>query len=1172
MAYTSAEIQGAVDKLVRSSIRRVFGALGNEETSLVFSDTRDAAASIYILFKNAPYYTTFLGTERLQDKIATQAELLQNLLDAVVNTDRRVSPITKLASLANASSALGALQGASAVRTDAFTDIEDVPAFQRFELNTQRWLDESGKNIKKNGQIVQTPQGARTEIPSLTSSIKTNQAEIVQLVTYLKDSIEDFSSLSLPSTLSSAIISNAQGVIDGWYETFEPLSAEERLAQTKEATLDVLAARAIVKKYASLTSPSAFARMSGVGAPYADSTHLATAASLDAELYGPYKILGAYVQDSDIANELDLTVDGAVNMNIQLQGSFPASLTTFIPEPYDIHNASTLSSGFITGSFAFGATVNVMGETIEITNVFPGTSINHVILTANGSAQAVLLAELNEIFSAIGMECSFVLGQFFRVQTVATGANAIVEATSGTFLATAGIPNLTQDAGTDEIANNRHFSIAITPNPPLPYGSLDFDFDIDSESAAQEIVDKINTENAALALPNRLPIVAETAFLNTRFNGQVNIAFVAANTANFSFLPFDTASSWTTLGVELLDKIEVLEGNNDGALYEVTNVTVTTLTATRLSGVATVTDPNPARVEVGPPNRFVRIRVGAVTDPGNTTNISDALDNNWALSFPELDDAVHECFLTLGIPLGGAAGTKVTSRRTTAEEIANSVNISTQAAVNRVARITAEATFVPTLYTGKGRSDPNTSLTYVLYKFRETATNVTVGPASVFTVSGAATAGVEVGDIIVLRETTTPLDVNAQGTITAVSDTEIEATMTTPIVAVTNVLIEVGPDLNLPNDCTLKIGEGGVNAGTHSVTQEGSTPVKAIPFEIALSRPVPVTSEPGFLPVISESDELGQYKTTFSSTVQTTATQVSASDASATTAFIQFFSSPSPVDAFGSTKYFKLPKNPNTIERGDTLELYETNYNTVSQSFEVVGLELSALLITLSPQIASNFGDISFDTVIPPPFARLRHQQDNTFTAFYDGCVSWLTNSENESAFFRNLDALINPLLVNQNPTAVEVNSTKIQIQQLLGIITEAGATAAGLPTSGSLEAIAKAYQVDPVSQVDELVGSFMERGADRAADVLLQGRFSTFFGLSQGGTSYAGDVLEKIRAVAASDLPISKLNRLEHAEDGIIVEGEDPDFEFDQSDIEGGGEEVDIPADFEKLWPSQSY
>jgi len=535
-----------------------------------------------------------------------------------------------------------------------------------------------------------------------------------------------------------------------------------------------------------------------------------------------------------------------------------------------------------------------------------------------------------------------------------------------------------------------------------------------------------------------------------------------------------------------------------------------------------------------------------------------------------LDDAVHECFLTLGIPLGGAAGTKVTSRRTTAEEIANSVNISTQAAVNRVARITAEATFIPTLYTGKGRSDPNTSLTYVLYKFRETATNVTVGPASVFTVSGAATAGVEVGDIIVLRETTTPLDVNAQGTITAVSDTEIEATMTTPIVAVTNVLIEVGPDLTLPNDCTLKIGEGGVNAGTHSVTQEGSTPVKAIPFELALSRPVPVTSEPGFLPVISESDELGQYKTTFSSTVQTTATQVSASAASATTAFTQFFSSPSPVDAFGSTKYFKIPQNPRTIERGDSLELYEDNYNVISQSFELVGLELSALLITLSPQIASNFGDISFDTVIPPPFARIRHQQDNTFTAFYDGCVSWLANSENDAAFFRNLDALINPLLVNQNPTAVEVNSTKIQIQQLLGIITEAGATAAGLPTSGSLEAIAKAYQVDPVSQVDELLESFLEKGAARAADILLQGRFSTFFGLTQAGTSYAGDVLEKIRAVSANDLPVSKLGRLQ-GEQGVIAEYEDPDFEFDQSDIEGL-DAVDIPADFEKLFPGQSY
>ena len=43
------------------------------------------------------------------------------------------------------------------------------------------------------------------------------------------------------------------------------------------------------------------------------------------------------------------------------------------------------------------------------------------------------------------------------------------------------------------------------------------------------------------------------------------------------------------------------------------------------------------------------------------------------------------------------------------------------------------------------------------------------------------------------------------------------------------------------------------------------------------------------------------------------------------------------------------------------------------------------------------------------------------------------------------------------------------------------------------------------VPQVDTLISSFVEKGSDKAVDVLLTGQFSVFFGLTEAGASYAG-------------------------------------------------------------------
>jgi hypothetical protein len=86
---------------------------------------------------------------------------------------------------------------------------------------------------------------------------------------------------------------------------------------------------------------------------------------------------------------------------------------------------------------------------------------------------------------------------------------------------------------------------------------------------------------------------------------------------------------------------------------------------------------------------------------------------------------------------------------------------------------------------------------------------------------------------------------------------------------------------------------------------------------------------------------------------------------------------------------------------------------------------------------------------------------------------------------------------------------------------------------------------------VDTLIQGFLEKGADRAVDILLSANFSGFFGLSADSSSYAGNMLQTLRSMAREDLPINKFNRKESVQGKLLSSAASDDFEFSSSDIE---------------------
>ncbi len=324
--YTSEEVQAAVEKIVTSSIRRPYGTLGNRDAQTTFNDLQDAAAGVFILKVNSPFYVVFLGAQRLLGLIAAEAEIALNLIEAVENTNRYVTEIDNLAPLNNARAALDALSNAAGARSALFQSIESVPAYQRYNQNIQRFLSESSKNSRSRGAIVPTPQESRASLAGLVRALSGQHAVITERAGLLTAAIDDYDSLHLPSVVASSVLSKARAVLAERIEELTALSPKDRLSRIRAVTLDLLAGRAAVAGLGSLRATTTFALIEGEGGPYADAEHPATPAALATDP-GPYPIWAA-------KNTLDFTLDGSFTCSVPVPGSYLARFDSSLPEPF----------------------------------------------------------------------------------------------------------------------------------------------------------------------------------------------------------------------------------------------------------------------------------------------------------------------------------------------------------------------------------------------------------------------------------------------------------------------------------------------------------------------------------------------------------------------------------------------------------------------------------------------------------------------------------------------------------------------------------------------------------------------------------------------------------------------------------------------------------------------
>lgn len=997
--YTDAEVSAAVGKLVQGAIRRPYGVLGERKTLDTFDDTMDAAAGVFILTPNSPFYVLLLGSRRLSNLIESAINTAADLLAAIENTGRRVKPLTNITSLGNARTALAALESASSSRSSAFDEITQAPAFQRFQAHTDRFLKDAAASIRVGTDIAQTPQEARQRLASLVSSITKVTQEVQRRARLLSVGVEDYNSMNLPALLAQGVISRARGVMQERIDQLEPLTPTQRLQHLRDTTLDVLASKAVVKGFGSLPKSGTFIPIEGGAKTFSDATHLATSALVQSELLDPYPV----VVGKDV---LTFTAEaGDAVLNVPLSKAFIAHLDGTAREPF----------------------------------VF--------------------------------------------------------------------------DANTDflDVDSEGH-------------GDVDVTFTNGSRTAAQ-VRDQFNAQVTTEE------IICETYLLPTRFVGQVNIT---GTDPNMVFTMIGTGTSFITLGVEVGDGLIVRTGSNYEIYFLVSARTSTTISATR-SGPGTAVVQAAQTIEVGAPGRYIRFKV---TDAAAEQAV---IEQRYIRI--DTEDAV-EAHTVLGFVKGQTSR----CRRVRADELALSINSSPLSSALGVPRVRAVPVFVPSSFQGqttlKGRTETTNSTVVVSTVFRVrdgVTTNIGPTPAR-FAVSGAATAGVAVGDTMTIRASPDDGDVGVRGTVTQVTDTEVRANMNAPITLLSGLDLEFGRTVNIARDQVVRILGASPLTGDYRAFGELPNPT-----EMDIDRPLPIYIAQGGQPVTFEM-QIGAFRLDFESLDRSVDSQLEVGGTGA----VLFFNAP-PALNIGSTRYVLFEKDPKVLGVGDRLELYSGQYQEPEHSFGILSFEQGQKLIEVDGEIPVSWIDLDFSTEITTPFARIRRIARNNYDEFKVLLDLWLALPLQDTQYFRDLNRFLNPLIVNDNPTAAAVNTAKLHVQELAQALNQ-------------LQVILSGYEVEPVPRVDTLIESFLSKGSDRAVDTLLEGRFSEFFGYNSEEVSYLGNSLERLREVARLDLPVRRTARKEVVDQQLtMAEFEEPNFEYDQSDTRDT-DEPDIPVPFVEI------
>jgi hypothetical protein len=236
----------------------------------------------------------------------------------------------------------------------------------------------------------------------------------------------------------------------------------------------------------------------------------------------------------------------------------------------------------------------------------------------------------------------------------------------------------------------------------------------------------------------------------------------------------------------------------------------------------------------------------------------------------------------------------------------------------------------------------------------------------------------------------------------------------------------------------------------------------------------------------------------------------------------------------GQTFYVQFDSGYKGVNEGDVLEVYLTSTTVPDITTNVVQVYPDGVLrldvaapTTLSVPMVEGAA----------PFAKLVTGHVSDFETLATALTTQLQLPDaNPTAYFKDLNRFINPLLVNMNPTDADISSAENRLLDLMNVLEP-------------MDAAIALYNPDHVPQLDEMVKTLKEKGVDRGVDLLLSCEFGVFFGLTQELSSYAGAFQAAVRDVARNDMVVHKADRITSSR--LISSSASPNMEYSNSDLD---------------------
>lgn len=1079
MANEPSDFEDLVSQFVLGSIRRPIDTLGVRRTDVSFTDIQEAAAGVFLLYPKATYYVLFLAAQRLQELIEAEAEAIDELMRLLGATGRTVVPVKDLTPLSNITSALFELERAIGQRTEAFKDISEVPAFKRFDENVQRFLDGPGLNVKDNGELVETPQEARTKIPALVTLLQDSHAEIIRRAGLIQNGLANYEKVNLPALAASGVISRSRNVIQSRTSSLSVLSPIDRLTQNKDTVLELLASRSIVRQFGSFSRPESVFSGNITATALADPAFPGEPSVLLADRPFHNIVDGRNVLDFFVDEDTEPKFDGTVDVTDS-----------------DLYEAT------FTG--VFGGLGIVTGD-VAYLNPGTATCTKWTVISAN--ATTLVCSGVTEVVDATNQTLQVFRTPDDSVQ-VLNGLNASIDGLVAEPFTIYGSGDLMPENSFFRffVNSTQYFTISLV-------GDIGWDGDHTMPQFIAEINDDILTQNPAA------PVLMEAVFAPPKVDTVVTVTSIGGINYRATVVSGDLED----FGLQpTMFYLKFITGPNKTLLYRVMALGSSPILYVDFEAPDGITGPFPAkeRVQISDKPRL-RLRATdawAAQNTGLKITLSSGYANSGAF--------------TMGFSEGRVAtATPITAKQSVEDIAAKGTKITATITSDNVLQVENFA-----------RSEPLAPTTIVLYSLRGTAPVAAAGLSITLTTTHteAELATILPGDTVVLR---TADVVNAVFEIDTIVGNVITATGTVGVSSQASVEYEIGSD-NIPQVLNHFIQyilyvDNGPNAGRYELVGKGPTPLDCI-VRPQLPQRQDTLRKPVFF-----STRVVRDIPTFSSITENSSSSVIVHGS----ALFQFFpfSAPSPRGG-GTTTYLLLTSIPTGLQVGDSLEIYEDTYNAPSDVFEITEVVFSANVIRLDRAVPNEtVYEISQNKTIP--FALLRAKAASSTNGLEERVGTWAALPQNQAQYFTDLNRFINPLLVNANPTAVQVADAQTKLKDLYKILTEAAATAYSGDVSATLESILAAYETEHQPAIDTMVKSFIEKGADKAVDILLEADFEGFFGLDVDSSSYAGDMMKKMRELAREDLPIRKTDRLAAQQNQLLAATEDEDFETSTTD-----------------------